>query len=222
MKPLERILCKIFRFFHTRKIHNVLNYEATLEGDRSFRVDSKSLVIEPKAKTSLPVEFRPRFSRPSKARLVLHSRRRGALTAATLVFEITSGASTFVPLRKIRCETPCYELRAVDIEVSNPFQTTGHFKLSLNKNCKGFFLDTSEISLNSSQTKKVRVWFLPLMSGTYNAKISFVDLDVGEFLYEVHGLASNPRVTETIEWLSEIRPLLRRKIQVPNTRTKVW
>jgi len=193
---------------------SVLQYEATLEGDRSFCVDSKTLVIQPKAKTSLPIEFRPRFSRPSKARLVLHSRRCGALTAATLVFEITSGASTFVPIRKVRCETPSYELRAVDIEVRNPFQTTGQFKLSLNESCKGFFLNTTELSLNPSQVKKVRVWFLPLACGKYDAKLSFVDLDVGEFLYEILGNATEPRATESVEWLSEMRPSLKRKIRV--------
>ncbi|PIK59126.1 hypothetical protein BSL78_03931 [Apostichopus japonicus] len=111
-----------------------LVYHAIIAGQdaRDFDLPKGGIVtIPPKTKHDLKVNFTSRFLRPAQAVLVLVGRRAGAATGTTLVFNLRTVIDNITPDGLIQCESPCYQLKRVDLEIFNPFKESGEFKIVL-------------------------------------------------------------------------------------------
>eukprot|EP00940_MAST-03C_sp_MAST-3C-sp2_P001239 g1239.t1 len=207
---------------------NILRYEASIEGDPSYRVESRMVVIEPKSKKSLPIEFNPRFSKASRARLVLRSKRKGVFSAATLVFKTVSSSAALDASQSMRCETQTYEPKVLNVNVRNPFDVPGEFKLS----CvsaesvaselfpDAFFIEGSEMKLEAGASKTLTLYFLPWFPGRYTSHISFVDNDVGEFHVELQGVAQLPMQESEVSVRVDFEQNILKDIELPKKNAK--
>ncbi|GMF29514.1 unnamed protein product [Phytophthora fragariaefolia] len=60
-------------------------------------------------------------------------------------------------------------------------------------------LSGASITIRKNGSAKVKLEFLPLVPGNYRCQLLFLDENIGEFLYEVHAVASLPASLETLE-----------------------
>ncbi|KAI0223616.1 Cilia- and flagella-associated protein 47 [Lamellibrachia satsuma] len=112
----------------------MLTYTALITGhDRQdFWLPKGDIINIPrKAKAGLTIEFRSRFLRSAKAVLILVGKRLGATIGSTLVFNLCTQIDNIKPKASVKCETPCYSLTKVAIEVKNPFPYDGEFRIVL-------------------------------------------------------------------------------------------
>ncbi|KAM6211408.1 cilia- and flagella-associated protein 47 [Sarcoramphus papa] len=90
-----------------------------------------TVTIAPKRQTSINVEFTSRFLRPAEAVLLLVSKSVGGTEGATLTFSLKSEVKHIEPADILKCKSPCYELKKVILNVTNPFRTDGIFRVIL-------------------------------------------------------------------------------------------
>ncbi|KAG3085239.1 hypothetical protein PI125_g19289 [Phytophthora idaei] len=60
-------------------------------------------------------------------------------------------------------------------------------------------LSGASISIRKNGSAKVKLEFLPLVPGNYRCQLLFLDESIGEFLYEIHAVATLPASLETLE-----------------------
>lgn len=113
-----------------------ITYKVKLEGSRDFRVESKSVTLNPKgkrgAKVSIPVHFTARFSDPREARLTLTSDDQSNTNAATVVFALRSHVKERRALSTALLDAvPLYEHREAVVQVKNVFERDCAFAVSL-------------------------------------------------------------------------------------------
>ncbi|GMF18052.1 unnamed protein product [Phytophthora lilii] len=60
-------------------------------------------------------------------------------------------------------------------------------------------LSAASVAIRKNGSAKVKLEFLPLVPGNYRCQLLFLDENIGEFLYEVHAVASLPASLETLE-----------------------
>ncbi|XP_052240686.1 cilia- and flagella-associated protein 47-like isoform X3 [Dreissena polymorpha] len=138
-----------------------LVYQVLLAGHdaRDFRVPKGEFVtIPPKSNLPLNVEFTSRFLRPSEAILVLIGRRQGSAVGSTLTFNLRTQVENIAPKKVIQCESPCYELEKINIDVTNPFAEAGEFRIVLVE-ASGALLDPGKQAaiLKRRERRKKRV-----------------------------------------------------------------
>ncbi|XP_022089961.1 cilia- and flagella-associated protein 47-like isoform X2 [Acanthaster planci] len=118
----------------TNPSNKPLMYHAMIAGRdaRDFTLPKGNTVnIAPRGKHDLAVEFTSRFLRPAEGVLVLVGRRAGAACGTTLVFNLRTSIDNITPSTTVKCESPCYELHKVELEVTNPFNQAGEFRIVL-------------------------------------------------------------------------------------------
>ncbi|XP_071954714.1 cilia- and flagella-associated protein 47-like isoform X2 [Antedon mediterranea] len=99
---------------------------------KDFRLPHvKQITVAPKSNYDLVVEFTSRFLRPAEGVLVLVGRRLGSACGTTLVFNLRTSIDNITPSATIKCESPCYELNKVEIDVINPFDEDCEFRMVL-------------------------------------------------------------------------------------------
>ncbi|KAL4233464.1 hypothetical protein ACF0H5_008145 [Mactra antiquata] len=111
-----------------------LVYQVLIAGHdaRDFNVSKGDFVsIPPKSTLPLGVEFTSRFLRPAEAVLVLIGRRQGSAIGSTLAFSLSTQIENIAPKKVVTCESPCYELEKINIDVTNPFDEAGDFRIVL-------------------------------------------------------------------------------------------
>ncbi|XP_040516248.1 cilia- and flagella-associated protein 47 isoform X2 [Gallus gallus] len=111
-----------------------LAYNATLVGRdaHDFSLpEGNTVIIAPKGQTIINVEFTSRFLHPAEAVLLLISKRMGEIGGATLTFSLKSEVKHIEPADTLKCKSPCYELKKVVLNVTNPFRTDGIFRVIL-------------------------------------------------------------------------------------------
>ncbi|XP_033635373.1 cilia- and flagella-associated protein 47-like isoform X1 [Asterias rubens] len=111
-----------------------LTYHAMIAGRdaRDFTLPrGNTVAIAPKGKHDLAVEFTSRFLRPAEGVLVLVGRRAGSACGTTLVFNLRTSIDNITPSTTVKCESPCYELHKVELDVTNPFDEGGEFRIVL-------------------------------------------------------------------------------------------
>ncbi|XP_074785727.1 cilia- and flagella-associated protein 47 [Athene noctua] len=111
-----------------------LLYNAILVGrdaDDFSLPKGNTVTIAPKRKTGINVEFTSRFLRPAEAVLLLVSKSVGGIAGATLTFSLKSEVNHIEPADILKCKSPCYELKKVILNVTNPFRTHGIFRVIL-------------------------------------------------------------------------------------------
>ncbi|PKU37726.1 hypothetical protein llap_11971 [Limosa lapponica baueri] len=111
-----------------------LVYNATLVGrdaDDFSLPKGNTVTIAPKRQTSINVEFTSRFLHPAEAVLLLISKNVGGIDGATLTFSLKSEVNHIEPAGILKCKSPCYELKKVILNVTNPFRNDGIFRVIL-------------------------------------------------------------------------------------------
>ncbi|XP_021363645.1 cilia- and flagella-associated protein 47-like isoform X2 [Mizuhopecten yessoensis] len=116
-----------------------LVYQVLIAGHdaRDFGVPKGEFVsISPRSILYLNVDFTSRFLRPAEATLILVGRRHGSSVGTTLTFNLRTQIDNITPKKKteeytIKCEAPCYELEKIPINVRNPFNEAGDFRIVL-------------------------------------------------------------------------------------------
>ncbi|XP_021263655.1 cilia- and flagella-associated protein 47 isoform X2 [Numida meleagris] len=111
-----------------------LAYNATLVGrdaDDFSLPEGNTVIIAPKKQTTINVEFTSRFLHPTEATLLLISKRVCGIRGATLTFSLKSEVKHIEPADILKCKSPCYELKKVLLNVTNPFRTDGIFRVIL-------------------------------------------------------------------------------------------
>ena len=77
------------------------------------------------------IQFKSRFLRPAEAILCLVARNIGGTLGMTLVFDLKTTIDTVTHSEVIKSESPCYEMQDIGIKVTNPFESTGEFRVIL-------------------------------------------------------------------------------------------
>ncbi|KAM9388279.1 cilia- and flagella-associated protein 47 [Phaethornis superciliosus] len=111
-----------------------LKYKAILVGrdaDDFSLPKGKTVTIAPKGQKIINVEFTSRFLRPAEAVLLLISKSVGGINGATVSFSLKSEVKHIEPADILKCKSPCYELKKVTINVTNPFRSDGIFRVIL-------------------------------------------------------------------------------------------
>ncbi|XP_068773049.1 cilia- and flagella-associated protein 47 isoform X2 [Struthio camelus] len=123
-----------------KKVHlknpslKTLVYNATLVGrdaENFLLPEGSTVIIAPKTQASVNVEFTSRFLHPAEAMLLLISKSVGGIGGATLTFSLKSKVKHIEPAEVLKCKSPCYELKKVTLNVTNPFRTDGIFRVIL-------------------------------------------------------------------------------------------
>ncbi|XP_035189456.1 cilia- and flagella-associated protein 47 [Oxyura jamaicensis] len=111
-----------------------LVYKAILVGrdaDDFSLPKGNTVIIYSKRQTSINVEFTSHFLRPAEAVLLLISKSVGGIGGATLSFSLKSEVKHIEPADILKFKSPCYELKKVVLNVTNPFRTDGIFRVIL-------------------------------------------------------------------------------------------
>ncbi|XP_030312325.1 cilia- and flagella-associated protein 47 [Calypte anna] len=111
-----------------------LKYKAILVGRdaNDFSLPKgKTVTIAPKGQKIINVEFTSRFLRPAEAVLLLTSKSVGGINGASMSFSLKSEVKHIEPADIFKCKSPCYELKKVVINVTNPFRSDGIFRVIL-------------------------------------------------------------------------------------------
>jgi len=94
---------------------------------------NKTVVVEPKSTAAYAVRLSPRFTRAVEARITFF-----ALPAATpgprplpMVFALRSHVESKQPTEVVEADAFCYEVKQVDVKVTNPYDAAGSFSLTL-------------------------------------------------------------------------------------------
>ncbi|KAL8606797.1 hypothetical protein ACOMHN_049626 [Nucella lapillus] len=139
-----------------------LTYHILLAGHdaRDFSVPKGASITVPARHTMpLSVEFTSRYLRPAEAMLVLIGTRQGASTGNTLTFKLHTQIDNITPAFTIKVESPCFELERIMLDVENPFEEAGRFRIILVES-SGDLLDPSKptalIKPKEKKSKKIR------------------------------------------------------------------
>ncbi|XP_070190234.1 cilia and flagella-associated protein 47-like isoform X3 [Littorina saxatilis] len=159
-----------------------LTYHILLAGrdSRDFIVSKgTSVTIPPRQTIPLSVEFTSRYLRPAEAMLVLVGTRQGSSTGTTLTFKLRTQIDNITPSKRTgggqkkmgssqkgsdqkctyKVESPCYELERIILNVENPFEEPGRFRIILVES-SGDLLDptkpTALIKPREIKPKKIR------------------------------------------------------------------
>ncbi|XP_053166997.1 cilia- and flagella-associated protein 47 isoform X2 [Hemicordylus capensis] len=111
-----------------------LVYNATILGRESADFSlpkGNTITIAPKTQISVNVEFTSRFLHPAEAVLLLVSKALTGIGGATMTFSLKSKISHVKPAGTFICKSPCYELKTVNLQVTNPFRIDGPFSVIL-------------------------------------------------------------------------------------------
>ncbi|KAL3884217.1 hypothetical protein ACJMK2_030436, partial [Sinanodonta woodiana] len=133
-----------------------LVYQVFLAGRdaRDFHIPKgEHVTIPPKSMLPLVVEFKSRFLRPAEAILVLVGRRQGSAVGTTLTFNLQTQVDNITPMNIIKCESPCFELEKIPLEITNPFSEGGEFRIVLVE-ASGSLLNPSKHSMLMTKKKE--------------------------------------------------------------------
>uniref|UniRef100_A0A8C5W9G3 Cilia and flagella associated protein 47 n=1 Tax=Microcebus murinus TaxID=30608 RepID=A0A8C5W9G3_MICMU len=112
-----------------------LVYNAKIVGrdaaDFSLSQTGNVVTISPKNQTDITLKFTSRFLHPAKASLLLISKPKNATGGATMAFALKGEVVNFKAMEIIKCKSPCYEWKKITVNVKNPFQTAGDFRIIL-------------------------------------------------------------------------------------------
>ncbi|GAB0178375.1 cilia- and flagella-associated protein 47 [Grus japonensis] len=197
-----------------------LVYNATLVGrdaDDFSLPKGNTVTIAPKRQTTISVEFTSRFLRPAEAVLLLISKSVGGIDGATLTFSLKSEVKHIEPADILKCKSPCYELKKVILNVTNPFRYDGTFSSENNTlNCKNgaltedpneennlncsdqssllheFFSPMEKLFLEGRSSAGLDIHFLPFNLEKRYCTVILVNELIGEFIYLIEGTGDIP------------------------------
>ncbi|XP_077958392.1 cilia- and flagella-associated protein 47-like isoform X2 [Gasterosteus aculeatus] len=112
-----------------------MKYQVLLLGEdaRLFSLPGGSTVtIPPKATSELTVRFCCYGMRPAKAALLLvPASPLGLCGPAALAFDLKTHVSRVTPANTVKCMSPCYQLKVIQVPIANPFKEEAEFRVVL-------------------------------------------------------------------------------------------
>ncbi|CAL8289677.1 unnamed protein product [Lota lota] len=111
-----------------------LQYQCSLLGSdaRFFSLPSDSAVtIPPGASAEVSVHFTCSSLRPMEALLLLTACSAIGPRGGTLAFVLKTQVTHLKPTRMVKCTSPCYQLKCIQLPITNPFPTDACFRVLL-------------------------------------------------------------------------------------------
>nr|XP_046237666.1 cilia- and flagella-associated protein 47-like [Scatophagus argus] len=93
--------------------------------------DGFAVTIPPKASTELTVQYSCSFMQPMEAVLLLISSCPFGLCGTTLAFNLKTHVSHITPTNTVKCKSPCYQLKVIQVPITNPFNKEAKFRVVL-------------------------------------------------------------------------------------------
>ncbi|KAJ4924235.1 hypothetical protein JOQ06_000475, partial [Pogonophryne albipinna] len=100
--------------------------------------NGSSVTIPPKASTELAVQFSCSVFQPMEAVLLLISSSPSGLSSTTLAFNLKTHVSHITPTNTVKCKSPCYQQKVIQVSINNPFKKEATFsvkKITSDKSC---------------------------------------------------------------------------------------
>ncbi|XP_035984268.1 cilia- and flagella-associated protein 47 isoform X2 [Fundulus heteroclitus] len=111
-----------------------LRYKVLLLGEDAhlFSLPAGSMVTIPtKSSAELTVEFSCLFLRPAEAVLLLISSFGFGCRCCTLAFSLKTRVGQITATDTVQCSSPCYQLRVINVPLTNKFKKEAHFRVVL-------------------------------------------------------------------------------------------
>ncbi|XP_042644204.1 cilia- and flagella-associated protein 47 [Tyto alba] len=179
-----------------------LLYNAILVGrdaDDFSLPKGNTVTISPKRKSSINVEFTSRFLRPAEAVLLLISKSVGGIAGSTLTFSLKSEVKHIEPVDILKCKSPCYELKKVILNVTNPFRTHGIFRVIL--------LESTSCLMQPEQVYQARQEKQEQMLSSENSMSTFKNSTLPEDPNEENNLNCSDQSSLLHEFFSPVEKL---------------
>ncbi|XP_072305824.1 cilia- and flagella-associated protein 47-like [Eucyclogobius newberryi] len=110
-----------------------IKYNALLLGEDShlFSLPEGSFfTLSAKESSDLTIQYTCAFLRPKEAALLLVSSSKFGVHG-TLAFHLKTCVTHITPMKTVKCSSPCYKLKSIQLTVTNPFKSDGNFKVTL-------------------------------------------------------------------------------------------
>ncbi|XP_051799231.1 cilia- and flagella-associated protein 47 isoform X2 [Acanthochromis polyacanthus] len=111
-----------------------IKYRAFIFGKDAhlFSLPNGSAVsVPPKSSVELAVHFTCSFLQPKEAVLLLISSSAFGLRCTTLAFNLQTNVSHITPTNTVKCKSPCYQLKAIQVPLINTFNRPAIFRVVL-------------------------------------------------------------------------------------------
>ncbi|XP_054479802.1 cilia- and flagella-associated protein 47-like [Anoplopoma fimbria] len=111
-----------------------IKYQVHLLGEDAhlFSLPGGSTVtIPPKASTELSVQYSCSVMQPGEAALLLIPSSPFGLCGTTLTFNLKTHVSHITPTNTVKCRSPCYQLKVIQVPIINPFNKEATFRVML-------------------------------------------------------------------------------------------
>uniref|UniRef100_UPI001EAF6AEE cilia- and flagella-associated protein 47-like n=1 Tax=Oncorhynchus gorbuscha TaxID=8017 RepID=UPI001EAF6AEE len=112
-------------------------YQASIVGKEAHHFSlpqGASITIPPKGRcVEVTVQYSCSFLRPMEAVLLLTSRSASSATpsGATLAFSLKTQVTHITPSGIVKCKSPCYQLKELQLKVKNHFSKDAMFRVVL-------------------------------------------------------------------------------------------
>ncbi|XP_045065582.1 cilia- and flagella-associated protein 47-like isoform X3 [Coregonus clupeaformis] len=112
-------------------------YHASIVGKEAYHFSlpqGASITIPPKGRgVEVTVQYSCSFLRPMEAVLLLTSRSASSASpsGATLAFSLKTQVTHITPSGILKCKSPCYQLKELQLKVKNPFSKDAKFRVVL-------------------------------------------------------------------------------------------
>ncbi|XP_074483047.1 cilia and flagella-associated protein 47-like isoform X1 [Sebastes fasciatus] len=170
-----------------------IKYQVFLLGEDAHHFslpDGPTVTIPPKASTELTVHFSCSVMQPMEAVLLLVSSSPFGPCGTTLSFNLKTEISHITPTNTVKCKSPCYQLKVIQVPITNPFNKDAKFRVVL-----------VESPFDPLEPEKKRDSLVQQASSKTNIKKMSSDKSCGE---EMEGKCSDID-GESSEFLSEVR-----------------
>ncbi|XP_042368969.1 cilia- and flagella-associated protein 47-like isoform X1 [Plectropomus leopardus] len=111
-----------------------IKYKALLVGEDAHLFslpDGSTVTITPKTSTELTVQFSCSNMQPMKAVLLLNSKSPFGPCGSTLTFNLKTHVSHITPTNTVKCKSPCYQPKVIEVPIMNPFNKDAKFRVVL-------------------------------------------------------------------------------------------
>ncbi|XP_072900577.1 cilia- and flagella-associated protein 47-like [Hemitrygon akajei] len=169
----------------------------------SFSLPNGNKVSIPaRSYVDINVEFTSHFLNPERALLIFVSRLKKGIVCSTTTFSLISQINKINPTDTIKCESPCYEQKSIQLSIINPLDVKGDFRVTLMEHRDSLFKTedfeciTALFAKLKVQSQKMNVTFSDspaefengMDNQSVNLKDTLLDNWVPEFFTKVESL----------------------------------
>ncbi|XP_067896652.1 cilia- and flagella-associated protein 47-like isoform X2 [Heterodontus francisci] len=169
-------------------IRRRIAYFATIVGKEAgdFSLPNGNKVTIPaRSHVDINVEFTSRFLNPEEALLVFVSRLRKGVLATTTTFLLMGQINNINPTATFKCESPCYEQKRMQFNITNPLNGKGDFRVILMETQNSLF-KTEDFKCIAALLAKVK-----MQNQKMNIKFSDLQPEPSEFEDKKENVSEN-------------------------------